>query len=432
MEKAVDLAGLIRVTDSKPLKDDDFNKFYVDTSEARGEDSAINLVKYFYANKNNPKKILFMGHGGSGKSTELERVRKKLEPDFFVTTFSVRDEIDIMDLKYTDLVFIILDKLLESLKTLKIEIDPNILDNLYNYWNDKKLIEKFRYDKMDAGVTAGAKLNFLTLMMLDVKGVLNTGKETKEIVRSHIEPKISQLMKGINDLIDIIYQRLKDQDRVPILIIEDLDKLEIPVAEDLFLNHKNILTELKLHIIYTFPIFLNYSYNFKSIRGAFNSHEFLSMIKIHNKEGGEHIKGIDKIKEIISMRADSKKLFEDKALELLIKQSGGVLRDLFEMIQGAALNSMSKDLDKINYQSAESAYFKLRSGYERTIYRKYVETLKRIHLSKSPLDSDLSSIEPDECLMELLNSLTVIEYNGERWCDLHPAVEDILKLKRII
>ena len=35
-------------------------------------------------------------------------------------------------------------------------------------------------------------------------------------------------------------------------------------------------------------------------------------------------------------------------------------------------------------------------------------------------------------LMDLLDSLAVLEYNGDRWLDLHPVVEDLLRRRRMI
>ena len=34
--------------------------------------------------------------------------------------------------------------------------------------------------------------------------------------------------------------------------------------------------------------------------------------------------------------------------------------------------------------------------------------------------------------MQLLHSMCVIEYNGKRWCDLHPAIKDYLIEKGIL
>ncbi|MDR0307617.1 MAG: hypothetical protein LBI42_12385 [Chitinispirillales bacterium] len=36
-------------------------------------------------------------------------------------------------------------------------------------------------------------------------------------------------------------------------------------------------------------------------------------------------------------------------------------------------------------------------------------------------------IEDKEMLLDMMQGLIVLEYNGERWHDLHPLIEDFLK-----
>ncbi|MBI5407904.1 MAG: ATP-binding protein [Nitrospirae bacterium] len=426
MERATKIRELLKVCKPLHLCGEDFDKFHVETSTARGQNSAVRLFNYLDVNRDEPQKILFMGHRGSGKSTELWQLRKLLGDDFRVIAFSIRDEIDISDLKYVDLIFVILNKIMDEALKDGVMIDKSLLDNLYNYWHNEQFIEQLKMEKVNAEASAEAKIGFFNAIRASVKGVLATGKETKKVVREFIEPKLSELITGTNDLITNISQALMEKGKMPILIIEDLDKLEIPVAEELFLNHRNILTELKIHTIYTFPIFLHYSEKFNEIKDAFSHYELLSMIKVNNKDGSENKEGRKIIKEILKMRADID-LFEAEALDFIIEKSGGALRNLFEMIQRAALTIMGRSgADKIDMAAVKNAYTELKSDFERSIARRHQETLVNLYNNrdKKPL--------ADGNLMELLYCLAVIEYNGDRWCDLHPAVIDILKDKGLI
>lgn len=427
MKKATELKNLLRVFKPLPLEGETFESFHVDTNKARGDNYAFRLSAYLDANIDDPQKILFMGHRGSGKSTELWQVKKNLGTDYWIVTFSIKDEIDVTDLNYIDLVFTILNKLTSEAIKDGIEIDESVVDNLFNYWNNESFIEIIKTEKAQAEASLEAKISFLTKISASVKGILSTGKETKQVVRKYIEPKLSQLITGINDLIFVIADALRKQGKVPILIIEDLDKLDIPVAEDLFLNHRNILTDLNIHIIYTFPIFLHYSDKYNEIKDSFNHSELLSMIKVKNKDGSKNEDGIETIRQIVEKRAEVS-LFDPQALTFIIEKSGGTLRNVFEMIHRAALTVLGRGAGStiIDMDDAKKAYRELKSDFERCIAHKHLETLKELHRdqTKKPLS--------DANLMELLNCMAVIEYNGERWCDLHPAVEDILKDKGII
>lgn len=423
MKRAATIADVVKVFKPSPLHGADFEAFRVDTSEARGDDYASKLSAFIEINKDDPQKILFMGHRGSGKSTELWQVRKNLDEKFKVISFSIKEQIDATDLNYIDLIFSMLSVIFTEIQQESIDVSQTSLDKLYAYWNSTNLIEELKIEKASIEASAKVKLSFLSAITTSIKGVLSTGKETKITVRRHIEPKLSQLISSINDLIYDYSSALLKVGKIPLVVIEDLDKLDIPIAEDLFLNHRSILTDINIHIIYTFPIFLHYSDKFNEIKDSFDYAELLSMIKINNKNKSVCEPGRRLIKEIIAKRADIS-LFEDKAIDFVIEKSGGTLRNIFEMITKAALKIIiSKDDQIITLDAVKTAYREIKTSYERCISKKHLETLVSLYndKSKKPL--------ADENLRELLNCMAIIEYNGERWCDLHPAVEDILRDK---
>lgn len=424
MEKATELGNVLRVTRPQPLKGEDFDNFFVKTDEARGVKSAFLLSKFFKINIDEPQKVLFMGHRGSGKSTELYRFGKSIEDEFKVINFSVKDKIDIVDLEYTDLIFVILRELFEEAEKDKIPVNENLLDNLDHYWHDEKLVEDLKIEKANLETGGQVKGGFFNTIGFHIKGVLSTGSESKVVVRNYIKPRLSQLLTNVNDLISDIGRKYKKKGKTLILVIEDLDKLDLDVAENLFLKRKNILVGFNLHVIYTFPIFLHYSGHFNEIESVFDHYELLSMIKVKDQTGKPYEKGIEIIRDIVGRRAELS-LFEPDALREIIEKSGGSLRHLFEMLQNGVLYAHSKDTDTISMdkESAEKAYRKLRNYFERTVGAEHIPALKALHesIDKKPM--------PDFKLKEMLNCMAVIEYNGDRWCGLHPAVDDILRKK---
>ena len=66
---------------------------------------------------------------------------------------------------------------------------------------------------------------------------------------------------------------------------------------------------------------------------------------------------------------------------------------------------------------------RLKSTYERFITSpEQFERLIEIYNDPHPENTD-------EVLSELLKTLAVIEYNGERWCGVHPVLVDFLREK---
>ena len=259
MERATDLRGVVRVTKLEPLKDDDFDKFFVKTDAARGQNSAMLLSDFFLANIDDPKKVLFMGHRGSGKSTELYRFEKYIEDEFKVIRFSIKEEADIRDLQYADMIFVILRKLYDEALRDNLTVNEYVLDNLDHYWNDQRLISNLKINKSSVSASLKVKGGLWNLISLQISGILSTGSQSKDYVRQHIKPRLSQLITGANDFIkNITGEYKKKMGKALILVIEDLDKLDLAVADELFLKRTQILTSFHLHTVYTFPIFLHY------------------------------------------------------------------------------------------------------------------------------------------------------------------------------
>lgn len=96
------------------------------------------------------------------------------------------------------------------------------------------------------------------------------------------------------------------------------------------------------------------------------------------------------------------------------------------MLENAVLEAKTQDITAqiIEMVHIKKAYNSLKSSYERVLSKGHLGLLKEIYK-----DPSKKPIEDEEKLMELLKSMAVIEYNGERWCGLHPAIEEFLKEK---
>ena len=87
-------------------------------------------------------KILFMGHKGCGKSTEIQNISKQLEDDYCIVNFSIANEIELQGIDYVDVIFIIMEQLLSFVgDNPNLEMDSAILDKMYDYWTQKRIKE---------------------------------------------------------------------------------------------------------------------------------------------------------------------------------------------------------------------------------------------------------------------------------------------------
>lgn len=422
MKKASKVEEMISVFEPFPLMEKTaFNEFYVNTYEARGNDAVKRMAYGLKYSLNKNMKILFMGHRGSGKSTELFLLKNEIKDKFEIISFFIEDEVDVDSMTYIDFIFAIMSQIVKFVdKRDDLSFLDEDIDALYRYWQEEKIIEDTEYDSDEIKVGFSAKLSFLKRIVLEGGGILKTGSESKITIRNKIEPKVGYLIQLINQIIVKINDKLAN--RQLIIIIEDLDKLSMEVANELFIKYRKVIFSIKTRMILTFPIFMAYDSQYNMIKEDVDMCQMLSIIKVKDQEKKEFPKGIEKLKEIVYKRADEGLISQD-ALRLAIMKSGGAIRDLFQMLRDAAYEALMESREVVEVSDVEKSYVKLKSEYERLIRNDDdVDKLKLIYHDPRPLTTD-------ETVMSLLLRGLVIEYNGERWCGIHPVVEDFLREK---
>lgn len=430
MRRARSYEEMIRVFTPFPLDGENYKEFYVNTSEERSMKNAGRaIVNCFKIDINPYMKVLFMGHKGCGKSTEIRNISEQLKDKYCIVNFSLAGEIELQGIEYVDVIFIIMEQLLEYIdKSSDLEIEHKLLDRMYDYWNQEKLTENIHFEGAEADVDANAKLSFLKAVSFSCKGILKAGNESKVTIRREIEPRLSILIGMMNDLVsDINMQLKKKYGKELLVIIEDMDKLDMEEARHIFVMHRRPLISLKMKMIISFPIHMVYTPDFSMIRDDFNKCILYSMIKVNNSNHTRYEPGIQIMKKIVEKRMELD-LIDPEALDYMVLKSGGAIRDLFYMLSEAALDELDMDepQERITLAIAKNVVMRLKSEYERNITsEEQYRTL--IHIYKDPHPTST-----DENLSKLLQTLSVIEYNGERWCGVHPVLVDFLKEKEAI
>ncbi len=426
MEKATNLGEILKVFSPFALSGETYNEFYVETSAARGEEAAKQIITRFKYNSDMTKKLLFMGHNGSGKSTELFKVEKELQNEYLVVNFSIREETDVVNLQHFDLIFAILNNIFSTVKDLNYRISEKALNNIVSYWNDEKILSLVEESNIDISSTFEAKVSWLSMVSAKIKGVFQTGVNAKQEIRKKMEPTMKQLLTNINQFVDEIQNEIAP--KKILLIIEDLDKIDIDKAKSLFIDNRKTITSINVDTVYTFPIYLFYSEYYNEILSDFDADVLLSMIKVKNIDGTPFEDGRKTLIEIVKKRCEES-LFEANVLSFFVEKSGGSIRDLFSMINNAALTSIIRvgDNGKITMDVAISTYYSFKSKRERIIKKDHLPILIEIYKDKAKKPFG----DNQDLLMQLLQAMCVIEYNGKRWCDLHPAILDYLIEKEI-
>jgi hypothetical protein len=162
------------------------------------------------------------------------------------------------------------------------------------------------------------------------------------------------------------------------------------------------------------------------------------MIKVYEKDGVTPFPlGVEALRKIIEKRMDSG-LFDEEmrdgnnVLDTMILNSGGVLRDLFEMIEIAANSADYLRASKIGHEHAKYALGRLKADYRGMITvvneKEYALTTDQLYEKLIAIaKSSTKKSRMDNALLLLLSCLAVVEYNSEQWFDVHPAVKSLLK-----
>lgn len=422
---------------NKPINIQQFDELYVNADSGRGMQTYKQLKRRIEKNPDGSLKILFAGHKGCGKTTELVRLQKSIEKDFVILNFSVVKKLDILNIHYIELFIVTMEELFRFFKDeAGLSLDDKLLKNVQNWIQSKEIEEinqKYMGLDVEAQAKSGIKIPFIAEFFAKFSTAAKTSSSIKASLKTHVEPRLPELILNCNLLINEIKNQLPSLKKKGLLIIiEDLDKLDLQKAEDIFYIHSTQLTQLNCHCIFTFPIPLFYNIRYRTIIANYDVPAVLPMIKVFEKDQSECAEGVKVIEDIVKKRMDIA-LFEDRAiLKTMIQKTGGCLWDLFRMIKVAADKALDFDRDKINAKDYTAAYHALKSDYEHTIadnperkiqVSQYYDVLRScaLDVKKKP--------DVTEPLLDLMNNLTVLSYNGENWHDVHPIVKDILKEK---
>jgi hypothetical protein len=426
--------------DNKALNEDNYDEYYVVTTEGRGEDPTAKVIRKLRNLSDQDLKILFSGFRGCGKSTELLRLKRELEDEFLIQIFSVREKLDPNNFSISEILISVMSDIFYFVKenTNKITLSAKLIKNLKNWANSIYTEEiKYKYYEVGAGAGVDVKSGFGKILNVFAKlgGDFKSGRKFKEITNRETRQTLSELILNCNLLIAEIKNQLNKVDKKNILfIIEDLEKVDLDVAEEIFYNFSKQLTSISCCFIYTFPISLVFNPKYNIILNEFDENFVLPMIKVHDKKGKDHRPGIDNINKIVKRRVHQG-LIDPGLIKEFILLSGGCLRDLFRMLKLAASNACDRKKGKIEKPDFQYTLNKLKSDYYNTIsYNEktgmsaedYYNILADCCKSEDKRPMDVKG------LMDLKHNMCILGYNEDNWFDVHPVVKEILKDKELI
>lgn len=432
IEPARTLKDIPKVTEPAPLKGEALKTFYVETHPARDPDfpTSNRLQEYLFESPP-PLRLLFASHPGAGKSTELNRLMDQSQDDFWFVYFSVRKELNIDTLTSADLILALMEKLYQRGSAEQLIRDKRVIEPIRS-WLSEIVKESNIRKKSTAEASVGAGIDGLLAQIIgiiaNIKETFVLSHESAETVRQVLKPRIAELRDYCNQVIVELMRNLQQtKPRQKLLIIvDDTDKIDIDVAQKMFVNHSALLSDLHAPIIYTVPLFLINSPDRVRLESYFDTLT-LPMIKTFKTTGREHEDGRQVLQDIVYTRI-SNSLIETDALKDAITKTGGILRDLLRVIQNASQIARYADEKQITQRAVRSSLNRLKTLYSNSVYgRGEVSTEDLYTKMVEVFHAKHGRVPLDERLRLLLYTQAVIEYNGHGWYKLHPLMEEVLK-----
>jgi hypothetical protein len=407
---------------NEPLTENDPR--YVHTEAGRGDFSFGPLLKTLGVNPVDlqlmlpPDKVycVFCGHRGCGKSTELRRLRVRLDDParFFVVFLDATVDLDPHNLRYADVLLALAKQLFGQLQAKGLPIPQVFLSNLETWFSERIASNektKALAAEIKTGVSGEGGIPFLFKLFGELTNAIRINSTYKEELRSVVRNSFTQFADAFNLFIGAVEDEIKraDRGRKLLFIIDDTDRLTGEDSKRFFIEDVHQLQLIKSNFVYYAPIHL--LLNNIQVHQSFD-HFILPMIKLETKGGaGRFDPGYEVLRDMVYKRADRSLFDADSTVDTIIQHSGGNPRELMKILHYAFQRT---ETDRFDQEAVDKAIDDLATDYRRILDTDDYRILYEI--DQSP-DSDSTS----ERVRFLLYNLALLEYNGY-WRHSHPVV----------
>ena len=394
----------------KPLLNGKINPFYIDRPFNPINELIDALLAPFYR----PPKFFLSGHRGCGKSTELLHLLSNIDiqKKYWPINFSIREDTDIIDIDFRDVLLAIGGRLFHEYHKKGGSFPDQLLKEL-NAWKGK--VEKeipTILDEQMSGIELSRSIDaFFVITSLKMK----LEPAIRVEIRQAVEKDIIGLITLINHIAMAIYNQ---EHRIPLVLIDDLDKPDLEKARGIFHDRREIMMQPNCAIVYTVSSALFYSKEFDTIRDQSLFLPNITLLQNLVESQPKNLEGYAILKKFVYIRMEPR-LIDPMALEQGITYSGGVFRELVRILRASIGRARRRKATIIESIDIEWAATEIRNEYRRTLDNDDFNLLKRVNTDRK--------LEYSDRIRVLLQLLALLEYKDtENWVDVHPVIKKML------
>ena len=397
---------------------------FVDTRKARGSEKTLTrLSRKFGLDLNTgefvpttQKHVLFFGHTGSGKTTELRHYAKHLSGSakYLVVEVDITSELDMHNVQYADTLMAMAKVLLQTLETKQAKVATAALKPLEDWFGERVLTaeEAREYSaEMKTGAELKGGIPYLVNLFAKFTVAFKTNATYKDSMRKVIRNNFADFADAFNRLLRDAETALQAEGKAQrvLFIVDGTDKLRAEDRSAFFVQDAEQLLAIETHVIYSAPLSLKYEGN---LTGKLDADLVLPMIKLYERDGSKHTEGWEAMKEMLTLRADASFFSPDSGIDRLVEMSGGHPREMLRLLK---LCCEYADDNIIDSATVDAAIKQLASDYNRFLEKEDYAILCRV-------DKDGAHGGNDERTRKLLYNLALLEYNDGGWQRSHPVV----------
>ena len=399
---------------------------YVDSQEARGSEKTFTRLarKFGWDPASNAffapyeKHILFFGHIGIGKTTELRRYAVQLNASrrFYVVEVDVLAKLDRNNLQYTEVLMAMAETLLERLHGDGFDLGAEALEPLQRWFGnvvETQATTKELSAELKTVAEGGGGIPGLIKLLATFTAAFKTGSSQKSEWRREIRNDFTTLAQAFNTLIRRAEAHLVREARAErlLFLIDGTDKMRGEDTQQFFVQDAEQLLAIATLVIYTAPLHLKYD---GRLGGKLDADIVLPMMKLYERDGRRFEAGWKTMRQLLLLRADRCLFTSDAEVDRLVEFSGGHPRELLRLLKLCC--ELAED--RIDASVVQTAIEKLAADYRYFLKPADYALLKTI--DSNPVDGG-----NDEQAQQLLHRLALLQYNDGTWRRSHPVVRTL-------
>ncbi|HEY9889556.1 MAG TPA: P-loop NTPase fold protein [Candidatus Obscuribacterales bacterium] len=408
---------------SRPIPD---SRYYINFSDVRGGDIVEELARTIVdLSPEEATTQLLTGHVGSGKSTELFRLRDQLAAaGYHVVYFESDLDLELADVEVTDILLVMARQISASLEAVGIGLQPGYFQRLF-----QSIAETLRLPMEVTGVS-------LSVGIANITAQSKESTDLRSQLHQYLEPRTKSILDAINqELLEPAIARLKAQGKAGLVaIVDNLDRV-FPnpkpsgrlQPEYLFVDRGEQLKRLACHVIYTIPLSLVFSDDLPILINRFGVRpSVLTMVPVRNISGQVQEPSLYKVRQMVMARAypdlaagdrlaQITQVFDTPAtLDRLCLVSGGHMRSVLRYVYGCVRKQRPPIAHAVLEQVIRDERNDMLALLDDQEWQLLFQAVKARTLQGN---SDYNS---------LLRNLFLYEYRDERgrWVDINPVLAE--------